>query len=287
MSNNLMKEERLAAFREQRWAEMVRIKEEERLEQQRAEEARQTEEERKAEEARWAEEARRCEEEEAAENEKAAASHKRTMSDNVEAGPSQKRPKAPVVCTNCMKREQECVWWDSEWIWSCQWCVKNKQGCIKVGEGPKKTAGKRKVEKGPVEPMIEPLGRHTVIVDNRVFGRLIRDVCNLGEEVELLRESNQVLGEGLDRLTVVMKQMVSVAEGKLEYSSEEDEPQGAKERKVVEAAESGVGDAVEDKGSEMVAEVKRGPNDPLLEEVEKLGLENTEQEEESKGSEDS
>ncbi|KAF8631090.1 hypothetical protein AX17_005164 [Amanita inopinata Kibby_2008] len=168
--------------------------------------------------------------------------------------------------------------------------MKNKRGCMKVGKGPKKAVGKKKVEKGPVEPTIEvrePLGHHTVIVDNGVFERLIRDMCNLGEEVELLWELNQALGEGLDRLTVVMKQMVSVAEGKPEYSSEEDEPQGAKERKAVEAAELGAGDAVEDKGSEMVAEVKRGPNDPLSEEVEKLGSENVEQEEESEGSEDS
>ncbi|KAF8625465.1 hypothetical protein AX17_006844 [Amanita inopinata Kibby_2008] len=161
---------------------------------------------------------------------------------------------------------------------------------MKVGEGPKKAAGKKKVEKGPAGSTIEvreSLGCHTVIVDNGVFERLIRDVRNLGEEVELLRESNQALGEGLDRLTVVMKQMVSVAEGKPEYSSEEDELQGAKERKAVEAAESGAGDAVEDKGSEMVAEVKRGPNDPPSEEVEKSESENAEQEEESEGSEDS
>ncbi|KAF8623801.1 hypothetical protein AX17_007284, partial [Amanita inopinata Kibby_2008] len=105
MSYNQSKEECLAAFREQRWAEMAReevglaarIEEEERLEQQRAEEARRAEEVRKAEEARWAKEAKQHEEKKkAAEEEKAAASHKRTMSDNAEAGPSQKRPK--VVC---------------------------------------------------------------------------------------------------------------------------------------------------------------------------------------------
>ncbi|KAF8625009.1 hypothetical protein AX17_006957, partial [Amanita inopinata Kibby_2008] len=131
---------------------------------------------------------------------------------------------------------------------------------MKVGEGPKKAAGKKKAEKGPAEPTIEvrePLGRHTIVVDNGVFERLILDVCNLSEEVELLRESNQALGESIDRLAVVMKQRVSVAEGEPEYSSEEDEPQGAKERK-----------AVEDKRVEQVAEVKRGPNDPLSEEVE-------------------
>ncbi|KAF8623816.1 hypothetical protein AX17_007282 [Amanita inopinata Kibby_2008] len=201
------------------------------------------------------------------------------MSDNAEASPSQKRPKVPVVCTNCEKREQECVWRDSEWIKSCQWCAKNKRGCIKVGEGPKKTAEKKKAEKRPVEPTIEvrePLGRHTIVVDNRVFERLILDVRNLGEEVELLRESNQALGESIDRLVVVMKQRVSVAEGEPEYSSKEDEPQGAKERK-----------AVEDKALEQVAEVKRGPNDPPLEEMEKSELENAEQEEESEGSKDS
>ncbi|KAF8629911.1 hypothetical protein AX17_005550 [Amanita inopinata Kibby_2008] len=150
---------------------------------------------------------------------------------------------------------------------------------MKVGEGPKKAAGKKKAEKGPAEPTIEvrePLGRHTIIVDNGVFERLIRDMCNLGKEVELLRESNQALGEGLNRLTVVMKQMVSVAEGEPEYSSKEDKLHGAKERK-----------AVEDKGVEQVAEVKRGPNDPPSEEVEKSGSEDMEQEEESEGSEDS
>ncbi|KAF8630599.1 hypothetical protein AX17_005365 [Amanita inopinata Kibby_2008] len=288
MSNNQTKEERLAAFREQRWAEMAReeaelaarIEEEERLERQRVEEARRAEEAQKAEEARRAKEARRHEEEEAAENEKAMVGHKRTVSDNAEAGPSQKRPKAPVVCTNCMKREQECMWQDSEWIKSCQWCAKNKQGCVKVGEGPKKAVGKRKAEeKRPAESTIEvrePLGRHTIIVDNGVFERLILDVRNLGEEVELLRELNQALGESIDWLAVVMKQRVSVAEGEPEYSSEEDKLQGAKERK-----------AVEDKGVEQVAEVKRGPNDPLSEEVEKSGSENAEQEEESEGSEDS
>ncbi|KAF8625392.1 hypothetical protein AX17_006863 [Amanita inopinata Kibby_2008] len=205
-----------------------------------------------------AKEARRREEEKAAENEKAAASHKRTVSDNAEAGPSQKRSKAPVVAA---------------------WCAKNKWGCVKVSEGPKKAAGKKKAEKGPAEPTIEvrePLGRHTVIVDNGVFKRLILDVRNLGEEVELLWESNQALGESIDRLAVVMKQRVSVAEGELEYSSEEDEPQGVKERK-----------AVEDKGLEQVAEVKRGPNDPPSEEMEKSESENAEQEEESKGSKDS
>ncbi|KAF8627537.1 hypothetical protein AX17_006180 [Amanita inopinata Kibby_2008] len=150
---------------------------------------------------------------------------------------------------------------------------------MEVGEGPKKTAGKKKAEKGPAEPTIEvrePLGRHTIIVDNGVFERLIWDVHNLGEEVELLRELNQALGEGINRLAVVMKQMVSVAKGEPEYSSEEDELQGAKERK-----------AVEDKALEQVAEVKRGPNDPPSEEMEKSESENTEQEEESKGSEDS
>ncbi|KAF8625270.1 hypothetical protein AX17_006891 [Amanita inopinata Kibby_2008] len=66
MSNNQSKEERLAAFREQRQAEMareeaelaVRIEEEERLERQRAEEARRAEEAQKAEEAKRAKEAR-------------------------------------------------------------------------------------------------------------------------------------------------------------------------------------------------------------------------------------
>ncbi|KAF8625110.1 hypothetical protein AX17_006929 [Amanita inopinata Kibby_2008] len=285
MSNNLTKEECLATFQEQRWAKMAReeaelvarIEEEERLERQRAEEARRRKEEKAAEEVRRAEEARQCKEEKAAENEKAAVSHKRNVSDNAEAGPSQKRPK--VVCTNCMKREQECMWRDSKRIRSCQWCKKNKRGCMKVGEGPKKAAGKKKVEKGPTEPMIEvrePLGCHTIIVDNGVFERLILDVRNLGEKVELLWESNQALGESIDRLAVVMKQRVSVAGGEPEYSSEEDEPQGAKERK-----------AVEDKALEQVAEVKRGPNDPPSEEMEKSESENTEQEEESEGSEDS
>ncbi|KAF8624172.1 hypothetical protein AX17_007198 [Amanita inopinata Kibby_2008] len=173
------------------------------------------------------------------------------VSDNVEAGPLQKRPKALVL---------------------------QEEGAG-VGEGPKKAAEKKKAEKGPAEPTIEvrePLGHHTVIVDNGVFERLIRDVRNLSKEVELLWESNQVLGESIDRLTGVMKQMVSVAEGEPEYLSEEDELQGVKERK-----------AVEDKGVEQVAEVKRGPNDPLLEEVEKSESENAEQEEESEGSEDS
>ncbi|KAF8625162.1 hypothetical protein AX17_006909 [Amanita inopinata Kibby_2008] len=268
MSNNQSKEECLAAFREQRWAKVAReevelaarIEEEERLEQQRVEEVRQHKEKKKA-----------------TEEEKAATSHKRTVSDNAEAGPSQKRPK--VVCMNCMKREQECVWRDSEWIQLCQWCAKNKWGCMKVGEGPKKAAGKKKAEKGPAESTIEvrePLGRHTIVMDNRVFERLILDVRNLGEEVELLRESNQALGESIDQLAVVMKQRVSVAEGEPEYSSKEDEPQGAKERKVVE-----------DKALEQVAEVKRGPNDPPSEEMEKSESENAEQEEEGEGSEDS